>query len=1198
MPGQGLITSLGGGPQKQTRFVSIYTSRWINGLHTNRSVLRGPLDSLYTDFYHMGTTDVLTDGLNSEVSVRNTMIRRPGNVKFSAQNTNAAVDSFYAFHQSNGTIQVIADTLIDVEVVTPSTVTNIFTKASGAGEAYFQGIDKSLYICDGVDFVKYIPSGINNPTTGSPIWVWNAPAPTTVPSLVITQTASSNIPWAALTMFTTMGLLVDSNNNVQQLISVNANGTNPGSQIGTTGSGQPSWNQTPGQTTTEATGTPITWKNFGPITDWTPNTVYKNASVGGTSLNSCIIYDKGSDCCYISAMPSNGDGLSAVTRPPFNGGVNSSFYEYKQNADGSLFSPLTLINKWFCLGGLKNPPVWKPSTAYLSYGGGNDDSKGSISEPVGPKAAGIGTPNPQQVFFQIATNAGTSGTGGTAPKWSITAGTPTDDNQLRWNCLGTSIWAASTPVTQWRPNQSIFSVVKDVNGNLQVCVVSGITGTISPNTADALTAAGNASAGNTTYTGTFPVSLLAGYPVNITGFVTSANNGLFTIVSCNSTTLVVNNPSGVAETHAGTATFNPWGTTYQQTTNDGAATWVCVGTSLAWAASTAWYLPVVGFVPPTKSQPFGGAAIVDTNTRNQFVTNSGKSAAAAPTWNGIGVSTTDSGVTWYCVSAFTAVGFSWTKGMGYCYAFKARKQSDVFVLNAPSLQLSGTNSPNPIGPLGPPTGCADGTVTTASPVIQITGANTGAQILVSGSGSTDPQFDTVEIYRSADGFGASGPYLFLTDIAMPPPVGNQPGTWNIIDFMPDTATSSLPGLNPLVTAPISHVNDPPPGSYGSTQFQAQSAQNATVPAVGTGMIGVVYHQGRLWAHIGNTVFCSGGPDTNPGNGFTAWNPANVFPFQSTVTRLLPTTSGLLVFTTTDLEFIGGGPSITSYYSQRIVSGLGLLSWNALTILGGTPFFVSADRQFLSLHADTGVTRIGKNIGDKLSQFDPSQAYVTYHGFGDQDQALFVSDGSSQWYRCDPAPAPDGKYTGPVWSPKATIAGGFKAVASIETSPGVRQLLIGPNAAGPILARDSSFSTFSDNNAPYSSFFTMGAIMLAHPGQMAQCNFIEMDFVQTGTQPTVSVLFDELSATSQVPFEIISNSFKSDPPKLYGASGQPQTLWMNRYFFSQTTPGNGITQDPVPAWCKFVQVKVDFGNVDTVGNELIGFAINGALWVEK
>jgi hypothetical protein len=35
----------------------------------------------------------------------------------------------------------------------------------------------------------------------------------------------------------------------------------------------------------------------------------------------------------------------------------------------------------------------------------------------------------------------------------------------------------------------------------------------------------------------------------------SAINSPFTVVSCTSTTLVVNNPNGVTETHAGTATF-------------------------------------------------------------------------------------------------------------------------------------------------------------------------------------------------------------------------------------------------------------------------------------------------------------------------------------------------------------------------------------------------------------------------------------------------------------------------------------------------------------------------------------------------------------------------------------------------------------------------------------------------------------------
>lgn len=123
-------------------------------------------------------------------------------------------------------------------------------------------------------------------------------------------------------------------------------------------------------------------------------------------------------------------------------------------------------------------------------------------------------------------------------------------------------------------------------------------------------------------------------------------------------------------------------------------------------------------------------------------------------------------------------------------------------------------------------------------------------------------------------------------------------------------------------------------------------------------------------------------------------------------------------------------------------------------------------------------------------------------------------------------------------------------------------------------------------------------MLAHPGQMAQTDFIEADFTQVGTQPTVSVMFDELSPTNGASFEKISNEFVSDPPKMFGPTGTPKTIWMNRYYFGQTTPGNGGTQEPVPAWCKSLQLKVDFGNTDTVQNELLAFTIFGALYQEK
>ena len=61
---QNLLQSEGGHAQKETRFVSLFTSRFLTGYFSNRSFLRGPLQSLYSDFYHIGTTDALCDGLN------------------------------------------------------------------------------------------------------------------------------------------------------------------------------------------------------------------------------------------------------------------------------------------------------------------------------------------------------------------------------------------------------------------------------------------------------------------------------------------------------------------------------------------------------------------------------------------------------------------------------------------------------------------------------------------------------------------------------------------------------------------------------------------------------------------------------------------------------------------------------------------------------------------------------------------------------------------------------------------------------------------------------------------------------------------------------------------------------------------------------------------------------------------------------
>ena len=81
-----------------------------------------------------------------------------------------------------------------------------------------------------------------------------------------------------------------------------------------------------------------------------------------------------------------------------------------------------------------------------------------------------------------------------------------------------------------------------------------------PFASNATTSAATAIGANTTYTGTFASSsLVAGQAVMISGFVAHpANNGTFTIVSSNATTLVVVNPAGVSETISAFAVNASW----------------------------------------------------------------------------------------------------------------------------------------------------------------------------------------------------------------------------------------------------------------------------------------------------------------------------------------------------------------------------------------------------------------------------------------------------------------------------------------------------------------------------------------------------------------------------------------------------------------------------------------------------------------
>jgi len=418
--------------------------------------------------------------------------------------------------------------------------------------------------------------------------------------------------------------------------------------------------------------------------------------------------------------------------------------------------------------------------------------------------------------------------------------------------------------------------------------------------------------------------------------------------------------------------------------------------------------------------------------------------------------------------------------------------------------------------------------------------------------STDPQVNQIWLFRTTDG---GNTWLNL-------PTSPYPNTTQTItDSNVDTT------LNILEQAPLNFVNNPPP----------------------TAALDPVYYLDLVWVHVGNAVYFSRTPSAIVGVTQESFPPANAFTFPETVIRKVAFTSGLLVFTTSNIYIILGNNTTSSVlYSAPFLSGYGIQSWNALWIDGTNVYFFTSDNRLIELNPSSGVSDVGFAIADQLATLNPASVYVTQLSRTSNDSAVYIGDGSTGWYRLNPNQAPDQVVTGGiVWSPKATIVGGLQALVGIETSPGVKQLMMGGTGNNqPVLVRDSTYTTFTDNGTAYPSNLTIGSVVLAQPGQMAVCRFITADFIQTGTSPIVSVLLGEISGS----FENISGYTRPDPPYLTAAS----TIYNNRYYFKQTVGG----ANPKPVVCRHLQIKIDYGSTDTVQNELLSLTINGAIRNEK
>jgi hypothetical protein len=209
--------------------------------------------------------------------------------------------------------------------------------------------------------------------------------------------------------------------------------------------------------------------------------------------------------------------------------------------------------------------------------------------------------------------------------------------------------------------------------------------------------------------------------------------------------------------------------------------------------------------------------------------------------------------------------------------------------------------------------------------------------------------------------------------------GSATSLFTFYDTVPDA------GLDIFTIAPTGHLNDPPPGTVGSTQ-----------PLSGTIM---AWWSGRIWLVCGHFLYFDGGPDVLNGVPESCWPPANVFTFPGPITGLAATTKGLLVFTHDALYAIQGGPQTLSFYPEPLLENFGTSSSNCLKQDGDQIYCYTTSKQYFSLSM-SGKEEDGQRIGNLLSGtlspalgFPPATSYLAMHRNG-EDAGVFLSNGNN------------------------------------------------------------------------------------------------------------------------------------------------------------------------------------------------------------
>ena len=244
-------------------------------------------------------------------------------------------------------------------------------------------------------------------TSGTTAPTWNTPQGR-LPRHGLQWIDLGNPTWAANTQFAANAVVLDSSGTIQQVQSG-----------GTSGATAPSWSETTGSTTADAS---ITWLNNGPWA-WQPNTVYAPGQF--------VVSPQG----FRQTALSNGtltNGTSASQPPAWLAPKPAGTI----TTDGAV--------KWEAMGG----SYWQPETSY---------------------AAGVyildGTGNIQEVQ--------TAGVSGAKAPRDPNLNQATQDNTVVWKNVGHAAWTAGLAYT-------LGQAIIDSSGSIQVVTTAGTSAATAP----------------------------------------------------------------------------------------------------------------------------------------------------------------------------------------------------------------------------------------------------------------------------------------------------------------------------------------------------------------------------------------------------------------------------------------------------------------------------------------------------------------------------------------------------------------------------------------------------------------------------------------------------------------------------------------------------------------------------------------------